>query len=140
MLRYSTLLVQIPPSVALDRVTVRVPAGFDPVLSMAERKTECTLHSTLYSNLITSELVVYVLTPEILIQVLLTVHADLFDRIPFFCGRHPQFLAQIMPHILLEYYDASEYVMWEGDHSTEMYFVSEGILEVRVRVLATGTF
>ena len=69
-------------------------------------------------------------------QVLLTVHADLFDRIPFFCGRPPQFLAEIMPHLMLEYYDASEYVIWEGDLGTEMYFVSEGILEVRVRVFA----
>ena len=67
---------------------------------------------------------------------LLTVHADLFDRIPFFCGRPPQFLAEIMPHLMLEYYDASEYVIWEGDLGTEMYFVSEGILEVRVRVFA----
>jgi CRP-like cAMP-binding protein len=67
-------------------------------------------------------------------QVLLTVHAELLDTIPFFCGRHPQFLAQILQHLQLEYYEASEYVMWEGDHSTEMYFVSEGILEVRVRV------
>lgn len=72
--------------------------------------------------------------PSVFEQVLLTLHADIFDRIPFFCGRHPQFLAEIMPHLQLEYYTASEYVMWEGDQGTEMYFVSEGILEVRVRV------
>jgi hypothetical protein len=47
----------------------------------------------------------------------------------------------------LEFYAASEYVVWEGDISTDMYFIAEGILDVRTYVdpcstasLKSGTF
>ena len=68
------------------------------------------------------------------LQVLLTMHANLFDRLPFLNNKHPQFLEQLIPHLKLEYYTSGEYVIWQGDHSTDMYFVGDGLLEVRVTV------
>lgn len=67
-------------------------------------------------------------------QVLLTMHANLFDRLPFLKNKHPQFLEQLIPHLKLEFYSSGEYVIWQGDHSSDMYFVGEGLLEVRVTV------
>lgn len=68
------------------------------------------------------------------LQVLLTMHANLLDRLPFLNNKHPQFLEQLIPQLKLEYYSSGEYVIWQGDHSTDMYFVAEGLLEVRVTV------
>eukprot|EP00892_Ulva_mutabilis_P011685 jgi/Ulvmu1/888/UM100_0043.1 len=67
-------------------------------------------------------------------QVLLTMHANLFDKLPFMHSKHPQFLEQLIPFLKLEYYSSGEYVIWQGDQSTDMYFVGEGLLEVRVNV------
>lgn len=69
-----------------------------------------------------------------MLQVLLTLHAELFDKLPFFRNQPAQFLQQLLPDLKLEYYAASEYVIWQGDLSTEMYFVTRGLLEVRVNV------
>eukprot|EP00892_Ulva_mutabilis_P001042 jgi/Ulvmu1/10939/UM007_0118.1 len=69
-------------------------------------------------------------------QVLLILHAEIFDKIPFFKDKHPQFLEQLIPHLKLEFYAASDYVLWEEDISTEMYFIVEGMLEVRVNIAA----
>lgn len=68
--------------------------------------------------------------PECL-QVLLTLHARMFDRLPFLHDKHPQFLEQILPLLKLEFYASGEHVLWQHDISTEMYFVVEGTLEVR---------
>lgn len=68
------------------------------------------------------------------LQVLLTMHANLLDRLPFLNNKHPQFLEQLIPQLKLEYYSSGEYVIWQGDHSSDMYFVCEGLLEVRVTV------
>lgn len=35
-------------------------------------------------------------------QVLLILHADIFDKIPFFKDKHPQFLEQLIPCLKLE--------------------------------------
>lgn len=35
-------------------------------------------------------------------QVLLILHAEIFDKIPFFKDKHPQFLEQLIPHLKLE--------------------------------------
>lgn len=64
------------------------------------------------------------------VQVLLTLHAKLLDKIPFFNNKHPQFLEYLIPNLKLEYYAAAEFVIWQNDHSSEMYFIAEGVLEV----------
>jgi signal-transduction protein with cAMP-binding, CBS, and nucleotidyltransferase domain len=64
-------------------------------------------------------------------QVLLTLHAELFDKLPIFRDQPAHFLQCLLPELKLEYYAASEYVIWEGDASTEMYFITQGLLEVR---------
>ena len=66
------------------------------------------------------------------LQVLLTLHAELFDKLPFFRDQPAQFLQHLLPELKLEYYAASEYVIWQGDVSTEMYFITHGMLEVRL--------
>jgi signal-transduction protein with cAMP-binding, CBS, and nucleotidyltransferase domain len=66
--------------------------------------------------------------------VLLTLHAGLFDKLPFFKNKHPQFLERVIPQLKLEFYAASEYVVWQNDMSTEMYFITEGMLEARVSI------
>ena len=68
------------------------------------------------------------------LQVLLTVNAKLFDKLPFLKDKHPQFLEMILPLMKLEFYAANEYVVWQDDMSTEMYFVVEGMLEVRTNI------
>ena len=68
------------------------------------------------------------------LQVLLTLHAELFDKLPFFRDQPAQFLQHLLPELKLEYYAASEYVIWQGDVSTEMYFITHGLLEVRLNV------
>jgi hypothetical protein len=57
------------------------------------------------------------------VQVLLTLHAPLFDRLPFLKHKHPNFLEQILPHMKLEFYAATEYVVWQNDISSQMYFI-----------------
>ena len=66
------------------------------------------------------------------VQVLLTLHAQLFDKVPFFRDQPAQFMQHLLPELKLEYYAASEYVLWQGDVSTEMYFITHGMLEVRL--------
>lgn len=39
----------------------------------------------------------------------------------------------------VQFYAASDYVIWEEDMSTEMYFIVEGMLEVRVNVPVPAT-
>lgn len=36
----------------------------------------------------------------------------------------------------MQFYAASDYVIWEDDMSTEMYFIVEGMLEVRINFQA----
>lgn len=67
-------------------------------------------------------------------QVILTLHAPVFDKIPFFKDKHPQLLQNLLPHLKLEYYMAHEYVVWQNDRSTRMFFISEGMVEARVCV------
>jgi Ion channel len=68
------------------------------------------------------------------LQVILTLNAPLFDKLPFFKHKHPQLLQHLLPHLKLEYYIASEYVIWQDDRSTEMYFISDGLVEARVNI------
>lgn len=70
---------------------------------------------------------------------LLTVHAKVLDKIPFFKNKHPQFLECLIPKLKLEYYAAAEFVIWQHDHSTEVYFIAEGMLEVCVHVVQDVT-
>lgn len=65
---------------------------------------------------------------------LLTLHVHLFDRLPFFRSQPAEFLQHVLPEMKLEYYAASEYVVWQGDAGTEMYFITHGMLEVRMNV------
>jgi hypothetical protein len=68
------------------------------------------------------------------VQVMLTLHASLVDRLPFFKNRHPQVLEAMISRLKLEFYAQGEYVIWQDDHSTEMYFIVEGLVEVRVHM------
>lgn len=38
----------------------------------------------------------------------------------------------------MQHYPPNEYVIWEGDLSTDMYFVVDGRLEVRMNVQASN--
>lgn len=39
----------------------------------------------------------------------------------------------------MQFYAASDYVLWEEDLSTEMYFIVEGMLEVRINISASAS-
>eukprot|EP00892_Ulva_mutabilis_P003879 jgi/Ulvmu1/1863/UM012_0019.1 len=67
-------------------------------------------------------------------QVLLTMNSAALDKLPFLRSKHPQFLEYALTQLKLEYYGPGECVIWQGDLSTEMYFVIEGKLEVRVQM------
>ena len=56
----------------------------------------------------------------------------MFDKLPFFKDKHPQLLQTLLPHMKLEYYMANEYVVWQNDRSTQMFFISDGLVEPRV--------
>jgi signal-transduction protein with cAMP-binding, CBS, and nucleotidyltransferase domain len=69
--------------------------------------------------------------------VLLTIHAKLLEQLPFLKDKHPQFLEQILMLMKLEFYAPNEYVVWQNDLSSDMYFVSEGMLEIRMNLVST---
>lgn len=50
---------------------------------------------------------------------------------PFFRGKHPQFISMLVQHLKLEFCAPGEYVVRKGDIGSEMYFVAEGLLEVQ---------
>ena len=44
----------------------------------------------------------------------------------------------LLPEMKVEYYVSGEYVVWEGECSTEMYFIIHGLLEVQKTVAREG--
>lgn len=68
------------------------------------------------------------------VQVLLTMHARLFEQLPFLQDKHPQFLEHLLLVLQVEFYAPNEHVLWQHDIASDMYFVAEGMLEIRVNV------
>ncbi|GMH39840.1 LOW QUALITY PROTEIN: hypothetical protein BSKO_07744 [Bryopsis sp. KO-2023] len=71
-------------------------------------------------------------------EVLLYLYRETLEKVPFFRGKHPQFITMLVQHLKLEFCAPGEYVVREGDIGSEMYFVAEGILEVRTYKQMTG--
>jgi hypothetical protein len=58
------------------------------------------------------------------VQVILTLNAPLFDKVPAFKTMHPQLLHTLLLQLELEYYIANEYVIWQVQpHVLQQTFV-----------------
>lgn len=61
---------------------------------------------------------------------LLSLHSHLFHLFPILQTQTAQCLQSLLHAIQIEYYMASECVVWEGECSSEMYFIIHGVLQV----------
>ncbi|WIA23100.1 hypothetical protein OEZ86_010005 [Tetradesmus obliquus] len=91
-------------------------------------RTQVVLH--LYAEAL--EKVVLHLYAEALEKVVLHLYAEALEKVPFFRGQHPQFITSVVTFLKLEYYAPGDIVVRQGDMGSEMYFVGEGALEVRL--------
>ncbi|CAD7696758.1 unnamed protein product, partial [Ostreobium quekettii] len=55
-------------------------------------------------------------------------------KLPFFQGKDPQFIVNIVTALKLEYYAPGDVVVRQGDPGNVMYFIGKGRLEVRLYI------
>ncbi|GAX74590.1 hypothetical protein CEUSTIGMA_g2038.t1 [Chlamydomonas eustigma] len=65
-------------------------------------------------------------------QVVMHLYREALERVPLFQGKPPQFITSLVTYLKLEYYSPGDIVVRQGEVGPEMYFISEGTLEVRV--------
>lgn len=68
-------------------------------------------------------------------QIAKNMYESAAERIPFFRGRSPEFIASIIPSLKFSYVELGEYIYREEDDSDEIYFLYKGrvdfILNIR---------
>eukprot|EP00775_Hariotina_reticulata_P011835 gene11835-11979_t len=72
------------------------------------------------------------LSSSLRMQVVLHLYQEAVEKVPFFSGRNPHFITSVVTYLRLEYYSPGDIVVRQGDYGDRMYFLGEGMLEVRV--------
>lgn len=64
-------------------------------------------------------------------QIILFLFRDTLAKVLYFENKPPQFIAEIVMMMKIEFYSPGDFVVVQGEMSTEMYIVVEGRLSIR---------
>lgn len=64
-------------------------------------------------------------------DVILFLFRETLEKVQYFESKAPQFIAELVMMMKIEFYAPEDFVVVQGEQSTEMYFVGEGALAIR---------
>ncbi|GMH45876.1 hypothetical protein BSKO_13839 [Bryopsis sp. KO-2023] len=65
------------------------------------------------------------------VEVVLFLFRDIMSKVMYFDNKAPQFIAELVMMMKIEFYAPEDFVVVQGEMSTEMYFIGEGTLAIR---------
>jgi len=74
------------------------------------------------------------LNPVLKTEMVLYLYQDAINRVPFFNGKNPHFIAAMVQYLQPETYSPSDVISRQGEPATCMYFVSRGAVFVCLQV------
>ncbi len=66
-------------------------------------------------------------------QLMLTIHAKIIIKVPFFMGREIDLILNIVPELKSMSCDAYEFIYFEDDFAEQIFFVNEGFLSLKTK-------
>ena len=64
-------------------------------------------------------------------EIILFLFREIMVKVNYFQNKAPQFIAELVMNMKIEFYTPGDFVVVQGEMSTEMYFVVEGRLHIR---------
>lgn len=65
-------------------------------------------------------------------ELVLFLYRNTLRKVPFFDDKAPQFIAELVTVMKIEFYSPGDFVIIQEERAAEMFFVTEGTLSVRL--------